>query len=135
MSTRNRAMIAVAAVTVTVSAAVTAAAAVVAVVDLSAEVAAINERAEAEVEARDDHNRQVEAVAVDISAGVTAINERAEAEAEARDDHNRLVGAVRERLLDSMSDDCFGYHVNSAPQQTVCLLEYVAALQAIQFAS
>ena len=40
----------------------------------------------------------------------------------------------RERLLDSMSDDCFGFRVNSAPQQTVCMLEYVAALQAIQFA-
>jgi len=92
MSTRNRALIAVAAVIVTVSAAVTA-------------------------------------------VGVTAINERAVAEAEARDDHNRLVGAVRERLLDSMSDDCFGSRVNSAPQQTVCMLEYVAALQAIQFAS
>ena len=102
MNTRNRALIAVAAVIVTVSAAVTAVAAVVAVVDLSAEVA--------------------------------AINERAEAEAEARDDHNRLVGAMRERLLDSMSDDCFGFRVNSAPQQTVCMLEYVAALQAIQFA-
>ena len=98
MSTRNRALIAVAAVVVTVSAAVTAVAAVVAVVDLA------------------------------------AINERAEAEAEARDDHNRLVGAMRERLLDSMSDDCFGFRVNSAPQQTVCMLEYVAALQAIQFA-
>ena len=84
MSTRNRALIAVAAVVVTVSAAVTAVAAVVAVVDLSAEVA--------------------------------AINERGEAEAEARDDHNRLVGAMRERLLDSMSDDCFGFRVNSAPQ-------------------
>ena len=98
MNTRNRALIAVAAVVVTVSAAVTAVAAVVAVVDLA------------------------------------AINERAEAEAEARDDHNRLVGAMRERLLDSMSDDCFGFRVNSAPQQTVCMLEYVAALQAIQFA-
>lgn len=99
MSTRNRALIVVAAVIVTVSAAVAAAA------------------------------------AVDVSAGVTAINERAEAEAQARDDHNRLVGRVRERLLDSMSDDCFGSRVNSAPQQTVCMLEYVATLQAIQFAS
>ena len=91
MSTRNRALIVVAAIIVTVSAAVTAAAAVVAVVDLSAE-------------------------------------------ARARDDHNRQVEAARERLLDSMSDDCYGSRVNSAPQQTVCMLDYIATLQAIQFA-
>ncbi len=81
----------------------------------------------------------VAAVVVTVSAAVTAVTavaiyEQAEAEAQAREDHNRLVGAVRERLLTSMSDDCYGSRVNSAPQQTVCLLEYVATLQAIQFA-